>query len=978
MKTAYKNKKKIKTKKIHSYETPIWILFLFCILIFYPPFFRGLFFQKELLVTHIFTFFILTVWLYIKIKSDNPVFQSVPDLLALGIVFLYFISIFYSVNTRLAIVEFMKYANYFAIYLLARDLSRGNEKNRNIISNVFLFSGAIVAIIGIGSAIGTFNYKGAFVGNRINSTLQYPNALAAYLCALLILSLGYLENSTSIKGKYVYGALANLILFTFIPTFSRGMWLMAPIILIIYFILIPNSKKLESLVYGFAVIVPAAVCSFAFIKSLEGGNAFLQWGLLLISILITVGLIYLRQRFFDFTANLNYKRVLIAGGACIVIIAIITTIAFNVVAPLTLSNMDVEEDTSKCIVRDISDVEENKTYTIKADVKTENPNKKDYAGKIDIYSIDKKGKSENLVVQTIQESGQLTVDFTVPQNAETTQVRFLNYYKETEITFNKAVLYDKHTGKKIKDIKLKYKYLPEQLVSRLHSISLKERSAQSRTTFYKDAFKIIKDYPVLGAGGGGWEALYFMYQSYMYWSTQAHNYFMQLWIEIGTVGFLLFIAFALTMLWNSLKTAKRIENDDTKLIHITICMAWLTLLAHSTMDFDLSLGALSIVLWTLMGITVQEDVVFNKLQIKNKKARYAFLLIPLVLFISVGSFHLAKQQARKSVIEAQNGSITNAIEHMKDAVKLSPFNESYRIDLATMYAAVASQDVSYLEKSFSEVEKTVKREPYNAKLLKKAGQIYIQTGQFEKGLEYMDKAVKVQPMNTNNYLEQANAYLLISKYWIDKNQVHNLLKNIDKIANIKNSIIKMSERSLKPVEYNKELNLAIQKLDYILDYKDNTEKLKLLDKVVLYNKFDLDLDKDGIPDGTWTSDSEGGKIKANIDKQGVMLKNTGQDYGVFWIQDFHLNPNKDYTVALEYKNTMQTQNANMYLYDYTKKETRTSTIFENINISPEFTKAETSINIPSDIADEKQRIGIIHRGKDTGAIYIKKIAIFEN
>ena len=105
-----------------------------CILLFYPPFFRGLYFQKELLITHIITFTLFSIWLISKFKSDDfRLFNSLADLLALGIVFMYFISIFYGVNKRLAIAEFLKYANYFAIYLMVRYFANKDDKNKKIV-----------------------------------------------------------------------------------------------------------------------------------------------------------------------------------------------------------------------------------------------------------------------------------------------------------------------------------------------------------------------------------------------------------------------------------------------------------------------------------------------------------------------------------------------------------------------------------------------------------------------------------------------------------------------------------------------------------------------------------------------------------------------------------------------------------------------------------------------------------------------------
>jgi O-antigen ligase len=49
------------------------------------------------------------------------------------------------------------------------------------------------------------------------------------------------------------------------------------------------------------------------------------------------------------------------------------------------------------------------------------------------------------------------------------------------------------------------------------------------------AVEIVKDHPIIGAGAGGWEALYRQYQNYSYWTTETHSHFLQVWVETGTL-----------------------------------------------------------------------------------------------------------------------------------------------------------------------------------------------------------------------------------------------------------------------------------------------------------------------------------------------------------------------------------------------------------------------------------------------------------
>jgi hypothetical protein len=50
--------------------------------------------------------------------------------------------------------------------------------------------------------------------------------------------------------------------------------------------------------------------------------------------------------------------------------------------------------------------------------------------------------------------------------------------------------------------------LPETIKERVESIHFQQHSVLERGTFYADSIKLFNDYPVFGAGGGAWSALY--------------------------------------------------------------------------------------------------------------------------------------------------------------------------------------------------------------------------------------------------------------------------------------------------------------------------------------------------------------------------------------------------------------------------------------------------------------------------------------
>ncbi|MGB9826543.1 MAG: O-antigen ligase family protein, partial [Desulfofundulus sp.] len=75
------------------------------------------------------------------------------------------------------------------------------------------------------------------------------------------------------------------------------------------------------------------------------------------------------------------------------------------------------------------------------------------------------------------------------------------------------------------------------------------RNAFERTYFVQDALAMIKDRPVLGWGGGGWEEAYRAYQGYLYNSNEVHSHYFQVAVETGIVGLACFLGIWVSFLW---------------------------------------------------------------------------------------------------------------------------------------------------------------------------------------------------------------------------------------------------------------------------------------------------------------------------------------------------------------------------------------------------------------------------------------------
>jgi len=146
------------------------------------------------------------------------------------------------------------------------------------------------------------------------------------------------------------------------------------------------------------------------------------------------------------------------------------------------------------------------------------------------------------------------------------------------------------------------KFAPSDALNRAGKINNQQNSYVGRLDLTKTAFRMALDYPLNGLGGEGWNSLYHRYQPYLMYSSETHNYPAKVLVETGFIGLFIFIGIWVLYI-KKLYRLWRAELDDDSWILVWSCgLAAVTLGMHSVYDFDLSMGAMGILLWSLWGI----------------------------------------------------------------------------------------------------------------------------------------------------------------------------------------------------------------------------------------------------------------------------------------------------------------------------------------------------------------------------------------
>ncbi|MGM1050159.1 MAG: O-antigen ligase family protein [Bacillota bacterium] len=263
--------------------------------------------------------------------------------------------------------------------------------------------------------------------------------------------------------------------------------------------------------------------------------------------------------------------------------------------------------------------------------------------------------------------------------------------------------------------------LPQNIAIRLDNINLNQHSVLERFTFYKDAMKVVADYPIFGAGGGAWAALYEQYQNNPYTSRQAHSFFIQYLIEVGIVGFLIFMSFILYIFYKYIRGYIKADEEGRN-SHFLYVIIVLSILMHSTLDFNMSYVFLGILVFLGLGgmAAVMDSKPLTKWKMKDTTARGVYsaavgigavvILITSIRYIQASSSAL---EARKL---AQTSKSYNEIKAPLDKdLSIRPSHPDSVLLLSSLYHSVykQTQDEAFYNMSVELLNKALKDEPNN-------------------------------------------------------------------------------------------------------------------------------------------------------------------------------------------------------------------------------------------------------------------------
>ena len=509
---------------------------------------RGLFFQADLLQFQLAVVVVFALeWLDRIARRDDTLLSGWGDALPLLLGLAYCASFVVAVDKRPAAGEALKYLTLFMIYWVVSRLAC-NTSWAVRFANLVIFMAVLLSVIGLGAAVGLVEFPGAFVRGEILSTFQYPNALAGFLAAACVVILTLWGPRLGAARTAGRGREAAEGL-TREVSWPAEAWYSFAFVLCAVVLLSTRSR-------GSWVLLPVA--GAVALGGMPGGARF-QSGLrasagivATLSILGRVeGLITATNKALAAAAAAAGADSIAAAAAAAERQAIAQAAALRIAAYSGLATLAV------------------------------------LAAVLALRALAAALRRANAPPET-----QRVARIALSTWAVGVAAWYAVYASSAYPTVARG-------------------FFAPQTAAQMESIDVDASGLISREAMWSDALRMVKDRPLLGAGGGGWNALYHMYQRKLYSSALAHSHPLEVAVETGVPGFLIYTAMWVYMirnawaLWRRRSIAERYGEPD-----VDAEAAWEAFLPafsgavamglHSVVDFDFSFPAIAAIAWGLM------------------------------------------------------------------------------------------------------------------------------------------------------------------------------------------------------------------------------------------------------------------------------------------------------------------------------------------------------------------------------------------
>jgi len=338
-------------------------------------------------------------------------------------------------------------------------------------------------------------------------------------------------------------------------------------------------------------------------------------------------------------------------------------------------------------------------------------------------------------------------------------------------------------------------------------------SINTRFLIWGTTIEMIKDKPILGLGIGTFKYHYLNYQAkyllehpdyikYSVNASEAHNEYLQMWVEIEVIGlsiFLIIIILIYNQFWRFFKQEK---DSQKKIIAWGMVLGINCFLLHSLFTFPLHVPALASTFFVLLGLAMVYIRKYDLPEIKIKTGINHFavklflnIFVIALMLVIINCLAIKPYVAELYYFTGMRYNVdknyTKSLPNLQYAVQLDPYNgrilhalgttyynlnifskaeeilqeaKKYMIDVNTFYIlGLNYSKLNMFENAEKEFKHAIYLDPKFTEVHHCLGLLYFQQGDYNGAIEQWNKILEIEPNFPNKYIVMNNLGIVYQK-----------------------------------------------------------------------------------------------------------------------------------------------------------------------------------------------------------------------
>ena len=311
------------------------------------------------------------------------------------------------------------------------------------------------------------------------------------------------------------------------------------------------------------------------------------------------------------------------------------------------------------------------------------------------------------------------------------------------------------------------------VLSRLTSLSLQERTIESRFKIWAMGWEGFKEHPILGWGPENYNIVFAKYFNPELWRQEpwfdrSHNIILDWLINAGVLGLLSFVGmlvFASYYLWQGYRN-NTISFYGFLIFFVTLAVYFVqNLFVFDQIATYVSLFAIFAFAQAHGELPIAAPAPRRQILMY---APFALVILGIFAASAVYGVNARAYSANRSLLEGlKGGDINTAFLHYQKALSSGPLGRSEATEQFVRFALMAGgmQNVdsklkdSVLQRAIEVAEENVAEHPQDPRAYLFLGNLYQNVGMFDKAIAILNQAIVIAPKKQQLYFELADAYM---------------------------------------------------------------------------------------------------------------------------------------------------------------------------------------------------------------------------